>query len=148
MKILYFAELKHLSMYGRPIVGDRYVAMKDGPVPSTIYNILKSENEFLEYKDKYFTVNYWKNVTPIAEPNLDEFSDSDIECLEFSINEYKGKSWTVLRELSHDSAWTYTWEKVGENKTIPLGKIVDQSGAGPEVKEYIQEGIRYNSYRF
>jgi uncharacterized phage-associated protein len=33
-KIIYFADQKHLARYGRPITGDWYVAMKDGPVPT------------------------------------------------------------------------------------------------------------------
>ena len=41
-KILYFAEQKHLLQYGRTITGDRYIAMKDGPVPSNIYDLLKT----------------------------------------------------------------------------------------------------------
>lgn len=37
-KILYFADQKHLAKYGRPIVGDFYVAMREGGVPSKIYD--------------------------------------------------------------------------------------------------------------
>jgi uncharacterized phage-associated protein len=41
-KIMYFADRKHLEKYGRFICGDSYVAMKHGPVPSEIYDILKA----------------------------------------------------------------------------------------------------------
>ncbi|MEO6666974.1 MAG: Panacea domain-containing protein, partial [Nitrospiria bacterium] len=41
-KIIYFADKAHLQKYGRLICGDTYVAMKHGPVPSGIYDILKS----------------------------------------------------------------------------------------------------------
>ena len=40
-KSLYFAEQKHLVRYGRTIVGDKYIAMKDGPVPSKIFDLIK-----------------------------------------------------------------------------------------------------------
>lgn len=30
-KILYFADQRHLSLYGRSITGDRYIAMQYGP---------------------------------------------------------------------------------------------------------------------
>jgi uncharacterized phage-associated protein len=39
---MYFADRKHLEKYGRFICGDSYVAMKHGPVPSEIYDILKA----------------------------------------------------------------------------------------------------------
>ena len=40
-KILYFADQKHLSLYGRSITGDTYIAMEYGPVPSNVDDILK-----------------------------------------------------------------------------------------------------------
>ena len=40
-KILYFAERKHMQDWGRPIIGDTYIAMDAGPVPSRVYDILK-----------------------------------------------------------------------------------------------------------
>lgn len=41
-KILYFADQRHLSQYGRSITGDTYIAMKFGPVPSCVDDILKA----------------------------------------------------------------------------------------------------------
>ncbi|MFB3902421.1 MAG: Panacea domain-containing protein [Acidobacteriota bacterium] len=33
-KLLYFADKYHLTRYGRPVIGDQYVKMEYGPVPS------------------------------------------------------------------------------------------------------------------
>src|SRR4029077_20807287 len=41
-KVLFHADKMHLSRYGRPISGDRYIAMRHGPVPSAAYDILKA----------------------------------------------------------------------------------------------------------
>jgi hypothetical protein len=40
-KVFFLAEKWHLNRFGRPIIGDTYVAMHDGPVPSAIYDIIK-----------------------------------------------------------------------------------------------------------
>jgi hypothetical protein len=39
-KILYLADKAHFLDWGRPVTFDRYVAMKNGPVPSAIRNML------------------------------------------------------------------------------------------------------------
>src|SRR6266540_3560826 len=41
-KVVYFADREHLSRYGSLLSGDNYVAMRHGPVPSAIYNLLKA----------------------------------------------------------------------------------------------------------
>jgi hypothetical protein len=43
LKVLFFADVNHLNNYGRPIVGDDYVALPHGPVPQTTYDILKAD---------------------------------------------------------------------------------------------------------
>ena len=40
-KVLFFAEKSHLNRYSRPIEGDTFIAMPNGPVPSTIYDFIK-----------------------------------------------------------------------------------------------------------
>ncbi|WP_409530306.1 Panacea domain-containing protein [Shinella sp.] len=43
LKTLYYADRAHLQRYGRPITGDRYIAMENGPVPSYAYNAVKQQ---------------------------------------------------------------------------------------------------------
>ena len=55
-KTLYFADKNHLSKFGRPITGDWYVAMKNGPVPSNLYDIfkaIKSDSLFNQYANQF-----------------------------------------------------------------------------------------------
>src|SRR5688572_4207008 len=48
-KLLYFADLLHLERYGRFICGDRYIAMKHGPVPSGVYAMMKAAEGGVSY---------------------------------------------------------------------------------------------------
>lgn len=101
-KILYFADQKHLLKYGRPIFGDMYVKMKYGPVPSFVKNVVDEEIEGLEE----VVAKYHKyHIQPLAEPNLDYLSESDIECLNESIEENKHLSFNDLTNKSHDEAY-------------------------------------------
>ena len=44
LKLLYIADRQHLKSFHRPIVGNRLVAMKNGPLHSEIYNLVKGEH--------------------------------------------------------------------------------------------------------
>ena len=43
-KVLYYADKEHLNLYGRPVLGDTYIRMEFGPVPSKTYDLIKKEN--------------------------------------------------------------------------------------------------------
>jgi uncharacterized phage-associated protein len=109
-KILYFADRKHLLMYGRTITGDTYIKMNYGPVPSKIYDILKAvrgDGFFTEDVKNYrnlFTVNDYF-VKPLKEADLDFLSKTDIELLDASIAEYGSLSFEKTTKISHGTAW-------------------------------------------
>jgi uncharacterized phage-associated protein len=90
-KIIYFADRKHLATYGRPIIGDFYIAMKDGGVPSRIYDMVKmvrgdSICQDTQGFNKFFDVDR-HFLYPKQDPEIDEFSGSDLQFLEESIIE-------------------------------------------------------------
>jgi len=41
IKLMYFADRESLDAFGRPISGDRFVSMANGPALSTVYNLIK-----------------------------------------------------------------------------------------------------------
>ncbi len=139
-KILYFSEKQHLSRYGRSITGDKYIAMKDGPVPSSIYDILKilrgtpsviktsiDWSHDFEVRENH----YLKMIN--SEFDMDIFSESEIECLSQSIAENKNLSFTILRDHSHDSAW----ESANQNDEMSIFDIAKAGGANDEIIKYI-----------
>ncbi|RKZ52352.1 MAG: hypothetical protein DRR16_12390 [Candidatus Parabeggiatoa sp. nov. 3] len=88
LKTLFFAEEYHLNHYGRPIVGDVYLAMAYGPVASTTYDILKQEALAIELLDDDLPFdNVDKKITPLRKPDLRQLSPSDIEALEYAVKD-------------------------------------------------------------
>lgn len=139
-KILYFAEKKHLAIYGRPITGDRYIAMQAGPVPSLIYGTL----QFLRGDNSPFTPtrdlsNYFDIVgshhVKLKEPsyNIEMLSESEIECLDESITENKNLPFITLKNKSHDTAW----DAADENDSISMFEIAKSGGANEDMLTYI-----------
>lgn len=112
-KILYFADMLHLSQYGRAITGDRYIAMKYGPVPSSIYDMVKIVRGdswyVMDDLKAFFTVN-GKFLEPLRDADISYLSDTDISELDSSIDKYSAIDFGEMTRLSHGSAWQNAWD--------------------------------------
>jgi uncharacterized phage-associated protein len=143
-KILYFADRKHLKRYGNPIIGDEYISMENGPVPSNIYDLLKFANNrttfspFKEFFGQYSsTVNVQSYmVTATKNSNIDYLSETDIECLMESIHENKDLNFKQLKDKSHDLAWKRPDPQLN---TIDFLKMAEAEGADKTTLHYISE---------
>lgn len=138
-KIFYFADMKHIARYGRPIVGDHYVAMKNGPVPSHLYDILKAAKgqeecgPTAEYQQYFKVCGY--HVSPATEPEMDELSASEVECLDESIRENMHKSFEQLTDESHDKAY----DAADLNNRMSFRDIAKVAGASSAMIAYMAE---------
>ena len=137
-KVLYFADQKHLARYGRVIVGDYYIAMEHGPVPSNIYDIIKTVRGDSIYSDDRGYGDLLKVrdhcVYPKHEPDLGVLSESDIECLNESLQENQYLSFTELKDKSHDPAYC----KATKDDKIPFRDMAILGGADEDMLSYIQ----------
>lgn len=119
-KVFYFADRVHLIDWGRPISGDRYVAMDHGPVPSIIYNITtKASEQPDEISDAMAARlrmvrdgNKIRLYSTVRSPDLPALAESDREYLYDSLSKYGNMSFGALRELSHqDEAYANAWNR-------------------------------------
>lgn len=99
-KILYFADQKHLVKYGRPITGDTYLKMDYGPVPSFIKDIADGNEKkgLIEQEGEH-------HIQSSYPYDLEDFSESELECINEAIEENKHLSFGKLTKKSHDKAW-------------------------------------------
>ena len=136
-KVLYFADQKHILKYGRPISGDCYVAMKHGPVPSRIYDIIKvikgqSNIAKKEEYSKYFEAcGYF--LYPKQNPDMDEISESELECLDESMKENMELTFDELSHKSHDCAY----EKSDKDDRISFQEMAIAANADDVMLQYM-----------
>ena len=64
VKSAYYAQREHLIRYGIPLFRDSICALKFGPVPSLIYNVLKVAREITSHIDS-MTTRYYLDYLPI-----------------------------------------------------------------------------------
>jgi uncharacterized phage-associated protein len=141
-KILYFADREHLSRYGSLLSGDSYVAMKHGPVPSEIYNLLKAAAGRREswISPRYYEVakdaikvedNYRLSALRAADTDL--LSAAQRECLDASLRENGSLSFARLTAKSHDTAW----KSADENEIMDVRAIAKTLRNAKDVLAYV-----------
>jgi len=112
LKTLYVADKKSLSLYGRFIAGDWYSAMRDGPVGSNTYDIVKFVRSDNNYSAVPQAIDAFRldgnSIVGLRDPDLDWLSESDIECLDSAIEEMGHLRFGPARDISHDAAYLAT----------------------------------------
>jgi uncharacterized phage-associated protein len=130
LKILYFAECKHLLSYGRPITGDAIMAMKHGPVPSFAYDTVKAASinkKYFEFEDYIITAKTNADLTTLAE--------SEIECLNASIEDNKHLGFGDLKHKSHQNK---AYLDAKRDSLILYKDLACGEGANHDLLKYIQ----------
>lgn len=146
-KVFFYADKMHLQKYGRPVLGDRYVAMEHGPVPSMVYNILKKE-DFLDpdiLDAAASSINISHDTHPAVhnkrEPALDYFSETDLQCLEEAVKKYADMPISQLRRLTHQER---AYVEAQLNGEMDYSLMIDEDVPDrDELIEEIQETAAY-----
>jgi hypothetical protein len=146
-KILYFADLDHLQSYGRFILGDRYIAMEFGPVPSETNNIMRAARGEQQHDGKREAIQSALEVPgqytirALRGERQSVFSRSDIECIDRAIEAHSHKSFGQLTDESHDAAWHAT----AEGQEMDLNVIVGMLPDAELIREHLEIGRQHNA---
>lgn len=104
LKLVFFADRYHLRSYGRPITNDRYLAMNYGPVASSCKDLAEM-SEFLGGEERIYAVQFLApsghDFASKAEVDTREFSETDLEALEFAWREYGNRDGFKLADETH-----------------------------------------------
>lgn len=110
LKACYFADKEHLNRHARPIFGADYRAMKYGPVPLQIYEMLKGEPLWLpelDASDYPWRLTGYQLVRTAneSEPDLDCLSKSDVAAIEHGFTKSKGLDFNERTAATHGVDW-------------------------------------------
>ena len=148
-KLLYYSDFEHYRLYGRPILGDRYLRMKQGPVPDTSYSIFCANfREKIDYSLKdaieirretlfSFTRN---TIHPKREPDLSVFSESEIKIMEEVAEKWSD---ATARKISNQTHLEEPWRETPEHEKIDYKLTLKQPNSiSREYAEYREEEDR------
>ncbi len=119
VKLLYYIDKYSLLNTGRPILGDLYIKMNRGPVPSKSYDIIKSIPFLIDSDNKFYQEAVPNHTYPIIrakeKPDLDVFSERELQSIEKVLTEYGHLSGRKLSDMSHKD---FTWKESKSSSPI------------------------------
>jgi len=142
LKACYFADRSHLNEYQQPIFGATYRAMKYGPVPLEIYEILKGESLWLSELGidslPWHLEGYRIVGTGPAPQCLDMFSESEREHLVAGFEKSSGMTFTSRTAATHGPDW-----QAADGGIMCYEDMVDEGPKKEAAITYIQETARH-----
>jgi uncharacterized phage-associated protein len=143
-KVLFFAEKKHLNRYGRPIVADTFIAMPNGPVPSTLYDFVKGDfglsGDPDAFKDAIDTGKY-PTISGKRAAEVGALSESDLECLDEAIAFCRVRGFGHLSQLTHQER---AWAEASTNGPMDYEKFIDEDN--PNREAIVQDAEMFAAY--
>ncbi|AMJ67184.1 Panacea domain-containing protein [Hymenobacter sp. PAMC 26628] len=151
-KALYFAEQDYLGNYGNTMLGDTFIKMEAGPVPSRIYHLVQmADGRYngnwlgtlgIQYAKQNIEVIQGKRLSALVAPDLDYLAGTEKDCLDKAIAFCRNRSFADLKSLSHDAAW----DAADMNREMDRLKIAEAGGADESALSYLGESLANNDY--
>lgn len=144
-KVLFFAEKRHLNAYARPIVADTFIAMANGPVPSTIYDFIQGRLDLAGEPRTFIDaleIKHDKEVQIRArrKPDLQYLSETDRECLRDAVEFCRVRRFDVLSDITHHER---AWREAPINGPMDYEAFIDE---GPDREGIVEQAREFAVY--
>lgn len=138
LKGCYFADKSHLNKEHRPIFGATYQAMRFGPVPLQIYEMMKGEAYWLaelEAESYPWTLQGYRLIAD-GNGQFDEgvLSESDITHLDAGLAQSVEMTFTDRTAATHGPDW-----QNANMGSIRYEDMIDESDVKPEIIRHLEE---------
>lgn len=144
IKLLYLADRENLRGMERPITGDKYVSMKNGPVLSAVKNLITEEDADRDYWGKYISAPEDFAVKLVQDPGTDELCEYEEEILDQVFEQYGRMDRFNLVDLTHEicGEWSMPEENGPGSIPISIEQILEAVGKTEEEIQRISDEVR------
>jgi len=127
LKLLYIADRELLAETARTITGDEAVALKNGPVLSRVYDLIKGVGpKTAEWSDYIHTVHY--SVELKKDPGRGKLSKGEIEKLAEVTERFRMMDDWELSEYTHEFPEWKKHHEPGTSTPIPWQEMLEAQG--------------------
>lgn len=146
VKLMYLTDRAALFKWNRPLSGDRYVSMREGPTLSKVYDFIKGHpREKADYWDTYIGKRHGHDIDLLREPDYGELSENEIELISHVHEKYGYMDiWELVDGICHNLP---EWEDPGRSSIpIDIETILKVFGKTAEDISIIREEADQLSY--
>lgn len=130
VKLIYLSDKYHLIRYGRTITNDDYYAMEHGPVGTTVKDVLSLDPFCLSRNGYKYAARLLKQeddhnftANPNVRVSFDMLSETDMEALDFIVEQFGKMGPWKLRDYTHQYPEWYKYQDLFENKLTRRERI-------------------------
>ena len=138
LKTCYFADKTHINEHIQPIFGATYRAMKFGPVPLEIYEMMRGDGLWLwevKAENTPWRLNgYHLQRVANDEPDMSCFAQSEMEHLQQGFETSIAMNFTSRTAATHGYDW-----RAANGGTMRYEDMIDDSPRKPEIVRTIKE---------
>ena len=148
MKLLYLADREALLRFGKPITGDRVVAMRHGPVLSRVYDLVSQKKQEAPESEWHKFIprpaRYVYTVRFAGLPDTSCLSEVEMALIDETFAKYRDKDEWALVNVTHSlPEWS---DPQGTSKPISFEEILRAAGASREEIEAIADNAAADFY--
>ena len=132
LKLLYIADRERMQECGRPITGDRAVAMDHGPVLSQTYRLIRGEAMLTPQWECYIRAHGPRDVVLIEDPGVGKLTRQEIEKLHEVAKRYEEWDDYAIATYTHSfPEYKKNEPPKGSCNNISLDDVLEATGLMP-----------------
>jgi len=135
LKLLYVADRESLAEAGRPITGDRAVAMKHGPVLTHVYDLIRGLTPRAGDWDSFIHKEDY-SVQLVGEPGRGQLCRQEVKKLQEISERYRAlDDWQLVDELHKLQEWRDSYKEDTASFPIPWERVLEAQGKADLIEE-------------
>jgi uncharacterized phage-associated protein len=143
IKLLYIADRESLKETGRPITGDRFIAMERGPVLSQVYDLIMGRSPRSAEWQAFIGTRPRYEVELVSEPGDGELSQYDKDKLAEVWTRYENlDEWAMVKETHKLREWKRNEPRPSSSKPIALSDVLAAVGLTQNRQKEIFQNAR------
>jgi len=117
-KLLFYSDFSAYLAFGRPITGQEYFALENGPAPRYMVRMrerMQAEHD-IAIRQRETISGPQARTFALREPDLSQFTAQEVDLVDNVIQIFSGQAGTEMSELTHRFPG---WKLAAEKETIP-----------------------------